>query len=76
VLRPGGLLASVPTGSWPGYAEEAAAAGVRATSFKVVPDGVAALAALAADPAANLSELFRDLLLSGAFTRIETGAPK
>ena len=38
--------------------------------------GAAALAALAADPAANLSELFRDLLLSGAFTRIETGAPK
>lgn len=41
VLRPGGLIACVPTGSWPGYAEEAAAAGVRATSFKVVPDGVA-----------------------------------
>lgn len=41
VLRPGGLLASVPTGSWPTYAEEAEAADVRATSFKVVPDGVA-----------------------------------
>ena len=41
VLRPGGLIISVPTGSWPGYAEEAAAAGIRATSFKVVPDGVA-----------------------------------
>lgn len=38
--------------------------------------GAAALAALAADPAANLSELFRDLLLSGAFTRIDTGAPQ
>ena len=39
VLRPGGQLIVVPTGSWPGYAEEAAAAGVRATSYKVIPDG-------------------------------------
>jgi len=41
VLRPGGLYVMVPTGAWPGYAEAAADAGVRATSFKVVPDGVA-----------------------------------
>ena len=39
VLRPGGLYIVVPTGSWPDYAEAAAAAGVRATSFKVIPDG-------------------------------------
>lgn len=39
VLRPGGLLVEVPTGGWPGYADAAAAAGVRATSYKVVPDG-------------------------------------
>jgi NADPH:quinone reductase-like Zn-dependent oxidoreductase len=39
VLRPGGLYILVPTGSWPGYAEAAAEAGVRATSFKVIPDG-------------------------------------
>jgi NADPH:quinone reductase-like Zn-dependent oxidoreductase len=39
VLRPGGLLVSVPTGASPGYAEEAAAAGIRATSYKVIPDG-------------------------------------
>lgn len=39
VLRPGGLLVVVPTGASPGYAEEAAAAGVRATSYKVSPDG-------------------------------------
>ncbi|WP_460774467.1 NADP-dependent oxidoreductase [Microbacterium sp. GXF7504] len=38
-LRPGGLYVNVPTHSWPGYAEAAAAAGVRATSYKVVPDG-------------------------------------
>ncbi|GAA1853531.1 NADP-dependent oxidoreductase [Microbacterium koreense] len=41
VLRPGGLYVLVPTGAWPGYAEAAAAAGVRATSYKVIPDGTA-----------------------------------
>jgi NADPH:quinone reductase-like Zn-dependent oxidoreductase len=39
VLRPGGLYVIVPTGSWPGYADAAAEAGMRATSFKVIPDG-------------------------------------
>ena len=39
VLRPGGLYILVPTGSWPGYADAAEAAGVRVTGFKVVPDG-------------------------------------
>lgn len=39
VLRPGGLYIMVPTGSWPGYTEAAAEAGVRATGYKVVPDG-------------------------------------
>ncbi|MGB4780011.1 NADP-dependent oxidoreductase [Microbacterium sp.] len=39
VLRPGGLYVLVPTGGWPDYAEAAAAAGMRATSYKVVPDG-------------------------------------
>lgn len=38
-LRRGGLYIMVPTGAWPGYAAAAAAAGVRATSYKVVPDG-------------------------------------
>ena len=39
VLRPGGLYILVPTGSWPGYANAAADAGVRASSYKVAPDG-------------------------------------
>jgi NADPH:quinone reductase-like Zn-dependent oxidoreductase len=39
VIRRGGLYILVPTGGWPDYAQAAAAAGVRATSFKVVPDG-------------------------------------
>jgi NADPH:quinone reductase-like Zn-dependent oxidoreductase len=41
VLRPGGLYVMVPTGAWDGYADAAAAAGVRATSYKTVPDGSA-----------------------------------
>lgn len=39
VLRPGGLYILVPTGSWPGYADAAAEAGMRTTSYKVIPDG-------------------------------------
>ena len=39
VLRPGGLLVNAPTGSWPTMAEDAAAAGVRATGYKVMPSG-------------------------------------
>lgn len=46
VIRPGGLYILVPTGSWPDYATAASAAGIRATSYKVVPDG-GALATIA-----------------------------
>jgi len=38
-LRPGGIIVNGPTGSWPTMADEAARAGVRATGFRVVPDG-------------------------------------
>ena len=38
VLRHGGLIINVPTGSWPGFTAEAAAAGVRATTYKMSPD--------------------------------------
>lgn len=38
VLRPGGLLVNAPSGSWPTMADEAAAAGIRATHYKVAPD--------------------------------------
>lgn len=37
VLRPGGLLVNAPTGSWPTMAEEAAAAGIEATTYKLAP---------------------------------------
>jgi NADPH:quinone reductase-like Zn-dependent oxidoreductase len=39
VLRPGGLIVNGPTGSWPTMAQDAAAAGVRATGHQVTPDG-------------------------------------
>jgi NADPH:quinone reductase-like Zn-dependent oxidoreductase len=38
-LRPGGLIVNGPSGSWPTMAEEANAAGVRATGFQVAPNG-------------------------------------
>jgi NADPH:quinone reductase-like Zn-dependent oxidoreductase len=39
VIRPGGLIVNAPSGSWPTLAEDAAQAGVRATGYKVSPDG-------------------------------------
>lgn len=39
VLRPAGIIVNGPSGSWPTMADEAAAAGVRATGFQVAPDG-------------------------------------
>ncbi|WP_349903443.1 NADP-dependent oxidoreductase [Parafrigoribacterium humi] len=38
-LRPGGLIVNIPTGSWPGFIADAAAAGMQATHFKLAPDG-------------------------------------
>ena len=37
-LRPGGLIVTVPTGSWPTMAQDAAARGMRATGYSVAPD--------------------------------------
>jgi NADPH:quinone reductase-like Zn-dependent oxidoreductase len=39
VVRPGGLIVNGPTGSWPTMVADAAAAGVRATGYRVTPDG-------------------------------------
>lgn len=45
-LRPGGLLINVPTGSWPDFRSDAAAAGIRATDIKALSD-TASLTAIA-----------------------------
>lgn len=39
VLKPGGLIVNLPTGSWPGFAEDVAAAGMRGSGFRVSADG-------------------------------------
>ncbi len=39
VLRPGGLIINLPSGSWPTLLDDAAEAGVRATTYKVSDDG-------------------------------------
>ena len=39
VLRPNGLIVTVPTGSWPTMSEEASARGIRSTGYSVSPDG-------------------------------------
>jgi NADPH:quinone reductase-like Zn-dependent oxidoreductase len=39
VVRPGGIIVNGPTGSWPTMVAEAEAAGVRATGYRVTPDG-------------------------------------
>ncbi|MEO6942876.1 MAG: NADP-dependent oxidoreductase, partial [Terrimesophilobacter sp.] len=55
VLRPDGLLINVPSGSWPDFRSDAAAAGMRATDIKALSD-TATLTAIA------------DLLDSGELT--------
>jgi len=40
VVRHGGLIVNAPTGSWPTFIDDATAAGLRATTYKVAPDGV------------------------------------
>ena len=40
-MRRGALIVNAPTGSWPEFLDEAADAGMRATTFKTAPDGSA-----------------------------------
>jgi len=77
VLRPGGLYVVVPTGSWPGYAAAAAAAGVRATSYKVLPDG-GALATIARLLGSRAIQVYVDRVFpladaAGAHRELERG---
>lgn len=41
VVKPGGLLINVPSGSWPTLIADATAAGVRATTYKLAPSAAA-----------------------------------
>ena len=77
VLRPGGLLISAPSGGWPGLVADAAAAGVRGTSYKVAPDG-ATLAVISRLLESGDVKVFVDQIydladVSAAHTALETG---
>jgi len=77
VLRPGGLLINGPTGSWPTFREDAAAAGMRSSSYKVAPDGstLAVISRLIAsgDVRVNIDQVFDLEDAAAAHTSIEEG---
>ena len=76
-LRRGGLLVNAPTGSWPTMRADAAAAGIRATGYRVAPDG-ATLAIIArllesGDIRVHLDDVFDLGEAAAAHTKLETG---
>ncbi|MCU1557400.1 MAG: NADPH:quinone reductase [Microbacteriaceae bacterium] len=77
VLRPGGLLINVPSGSWPTLMADAEDAGIRATTYKVAADG-ATLAIIArllesGDVHVNVDQVFDLEQVAEAHTAIEGG---
>ncbi len=77
VLRPGGLLINVPSGSWPTLMADAERAGIRATTYKVAADG-ATLAIIArllesGDVHVNVDQVFGLEQVAEAHAAIETG---
>ncbi len=77
VLRRGGLLVNVPSGSWPSLAADAAAAGVRATGYKVSADGttLAVISRLieSGDLTVNIERTFPLAEVAAAHTLLEAG---
>lgn len=77
VLKPGGLIVNVPTGSWPSLAEDAAAAGVRATGYRVPADGstLAVISRLldSGDVRVFVDQVFALEAAAGAHAALETG---
>lgn len=76
-LRRGGLLVNAPSGSWPTMRADAAAAGIRATDYKVAPDG-ATLAIIArllesGDIRVHLDDVFDLGEAAAAHTKLESG---
>ncbi len=77
VLRRGGLLVTVPSTGWPTVAEDAAAAGVRATSYRMVPDA-ATLAVItrlltSGDLTVSVQEVFPFERIADAQRLVESG---
>lgn len=77
VLRPGGLIVNVPSGSWPTLQEEAFAAGVRSTTYKVSPNGdtLAVLGRLldSGDLRVHIDEAFPLHAAADAHRKVESG---
>jgi len=77
VLKPGGLLVNVPTGSWPTLLADAAAAGVRASGYRVPADGstLAVISRLleSGDVRVFVDQVFDLDKASEAHTALETG---
>lgn len=77
VLRPGGLIINVPSGSWPTLLDDAAAAGLRATTYKMSDDGstLSVIARLldSGDIRVHVDQVFAFDQLADAHTAIETG---
>jgi NADPH:quinone reductase-like Zn-dependent oxidoreductase len=77
VLRPGGLIINVPSGSWPTLMEDAAEAGIRATTYKVSDDGstLAVIARLldSGDVRVNVDRVFPLESAAAAHEALEEG---
>ncbi|WP_308468970.1 NADP-dependent oxidoreductase [Rathayibacter soli] len=77
VLRWGGLLVNIPSGSWPNLIADAAAAGIRATHYKVAPDArtLATIAALVetGDVHVEIDSVFDLADAAAAHRALETG---
>jgi NADPH:quinone reductase-like Zn-dependent oxidoreductase len=76
-LRQGGLIVNGPTGSWPTMLEDASAAGVRATSYRVAPNGgtLAVISRLleSGDVRVFVDQVFDLDEAAAAHTALETG---
>lgn len=77
VLKPGGLIVNVPSGSWPTLVADAAAAGVRASGYRVPADG-ATLAVItrlleSGDVRVFVDQVFDLSEAAQAHTALETG---
>jgi NADPH:quinone reductase-like Zn-dependent oxidoreductase len=77
VLRPGGLVITLPTGGWPNLIADASAAGVRATTYTVSDDGstLAVIARLldSGDVRVHVDEVFGFDRIADAHAAIEGG---
>jgi NADPH:quinone reductase-like Zn-dependent oxidoreductase len=77
VLRPGGLIVNAPTGSWNSFIDDATAAGMRASRYKVSADGstLAVISRLleSGDVRVFVDQVFALGDAASAHTALETG---